>query len=55
MMRNSRCDGTGDPAAHNNVSEGMGRMVVTQTPGGLYAQFIEKVGKAVHGEARPLY
>jgi hypothetical protein len=40
--------------AHRNVGEGLGRMLVTQTPGGLYELFFEKVGKAVDGEAGPL-
>ena len=39
---------------HKNVGEGVGRMLVTQTPGGLYEHFFEKVGKkAVDGEVRP--
>ena len=40
--------------AHRNVGEGLSRMLVTQTPGGLYELFFEKVGKAVDGEAGPL-
>ena len=40
--------------AHKNVGEGVGRMLVTQTPGGLYEHYFEQVGKkAVDGEARP--
>ena len=39
--------------AHRNVGEGVGRMLVTQTPGGLYERFFEEVGKAVDGEAGP--
>ena len=40
--------------AHKNVGEGVGRMLVTQTPGGLYERFFEEVGKAVDSEAGPL-
>ena len=40
--------------AHKNVGEGVGRMLVSQTPGGLYERFFEEVGKPVDGEARPL-
>ena len=39
--------------AHKNVGEGVGRMLVTQTPGGLYEHFFEEVGKPVDGEAGP--
>ena len=39
--------------AHRNVGEGVGRMLVTQTPGSLYERFFEEVGKAVDGEAGP--
>ena len=39
--------------AHKNVGEGVGRMLITQTPGGLYEHFFEEVGKAVNGEVRP--
>ena len=40
--------------AHKNAGEGTGRMLVTQTPGGLYERFFEQVGKkAVDGEVRP--
>ncbi len=39
---------------HKKVGEGIGRMMVTQTPGGLYERFFEEVGKAVDGEAGPL-
>ncbi len=31
--------------AHRVVGEGMGRMLVTQTPGGLYERFFEEVGE----------
>jgi mannose-6-phosphate isomerase-like protein (cupin superfamily) len=41
--------------AHENVGEGLGRMLLTQTPGGSYEHFFEQVGKkAVDGEVRPL-
>jgi mannose-6-phosphate isomerase-like protein (cupin superfamily) len=30
--------------AHENVGEGVGRMLVSQTPGGLYEHFVEEVG-----------
>ena len=36
--------------AHRGVGEGVGRMLVTQTPGGLYERFFEEVGKPVGGE-----
>ncbi len=37
--------------AHRGVGEGVGRMLVTQTPGGLYERFIEKAGKQATDEA----
>jgi mannose-6-phosphate isomerase-like protein (cupin superfamily) len=37
--------------AHKNVGEGAGRMLLTQTPGGLYECFFEEVGKPANGEA----
>jgi cupin domain len=41
--------------AHRNVGEGgVGKMLLTQTSGGLYELFFEKVDKAVDGEAGPL-
>ena len=39
--------------AHKNVGEGVGRMLVIQTPGGLYEHFFEEVGRPVEGEAGP--
>jgi mannose-6-phosphate isomerase-like protein (cupin superfamily) len=36
--------------AHKNVGEGEGRMLVTQTPGGLYERFFEEIGKPVDGD-----
>jgi quercetin dioxygenase-like cupin family protein len=41
--------------SHKNVGEEVGRMLVSQTPGGLYEHFFVEVGtKAVDGEAGPL-
>ena len=40
--------------AHEYVGEGVGRMLVTQTPGGLYEHFFEEVGKPAEDEGRPL-
>jgi quercetin dioxygenase-like cupin family protein len=36
--------------AHGCVGEGVGRMLVTQTPGGLYECFFEELGKEADGE-----
>ena len=36
--------------AHNGVGEGKGRMLVTQTPGGLYERFFEELGKEADGD-----
>jgi len=36
--------------AHRGIGESVGRMLVTQTPGGLYECFFEEVGKPVDGE-----
>ena len=44
----------GNLHARKNVGEGVGRMLVSQTPGGLYERFFEEVGKAVDVEAGPL-
>jgi hypothetical protein len=35
--------------SHKNVGEGAGRMLVTQTPGGLYERFFEEAGKPTDG------
>ena len=35
---------------HENVGEGLGRMLLTQTPGGLYELFFEKAGRTVDGD-----
>ncbi len=40
--------------AHENVGEGVGRMLESQTPGGLCERFFEEVGKPVDDEAVPL-
>jgi len=40
--------------AHQGVGEGVGRMLVTQTPGGLYECFFEEVGKPVDGDGGPV-
>ena len=39
--------------AHKNVGEGVGRMLLTQTPGGLYERFFEEAGKPVDGDSGP--
>ncbi len=39
--------------AHQNVGEGVGRILVSQTPGGVYEGFMEQVGEPVTGEAVP--
>jgi mannose-6-phosphate isomerase-like protein (cupin superfamily) len=36
--------------AHKNVGTGVGRLLATQTPGGLYERFFEEVGEAVDGD-----
>ncbi len=33
--------------AHKNVGESVGRLLITQTPGGLYERFADEVGKRV--------
>ena len=44
----------GNLHVHKNVGESVGRMLVTQTPGGLYERFFEEVGKLVDGDGGPL-
>jgi len=39
--------------AHRGVGDGVGRMLVTQTPGGLYERFFEEVGRPVEGAGDP--
>jgi mannose-6-phosphate isomerase-like protein (cupin superfamily) len=41
--------------AHKNVGERVGRMLVSQTPGGLYERFFEEVGQAVDEVAGTLF
>jgi mannose-6-phosphate isomerase-like protein (cupin superfamily) len=36
----------GNLHAHKNVGEGVGRMLVSQTPGGLHERFFEEIGEA---------
>ena len=38
--------------AHRGVGESVGRMLVTQTPGGLYEHFFEKAGRTVDRDDR---
>ena len=38
--------------SHENVGESAGRMLVSQTPGGLYERFFEEIGKLVDGDGR---
>ena len=40
--------------AHRGVGEGISRMLVTQTPGGLYEHFFEEVGKPTEGDGGSL-
>ncbi len=35
----------GNLHAHKNIGEGVGRLLVSQTPGGLYEQFFEEIGE----------
>ena len=44
----------GNLHAHKNDGEGVGRLLVSQTPGGLYEHFFEEAGGAVEGDAGPL-
>ena len=44
------CKPKGTLHAHKNVGEGVGRILLTQTPGGLYERFFEEVGKPVDGD-----
>ena len=46
----------GNLHAHRNVGEGVGRMLVTQTPGGLHERFFEEIGEARRdGSTPPVY
>jgi mannose-6-phosphate isomerase-like protein (cupin superfamily) len=40
--------------AHRNAGEGVGRMLVNQTPGGLYQRYFDGVGKPADSESGPL-
>jgi len=40
--------------AHENAGEGLGRMLVTQTPGGLYEGFIEEAGEPADADGGTL-
>jgi hypothetical protein len=35
---------------HKNVGDGVGRMLLTQTPGGLYELFFQKAGRLADGD-----
>ena len=35
---------------HKNVGDGVGRMLLTQTPGGLYELFFEKAGRTADSD-----
>jgi quercetin dioxygenase-like cupin family protein len=39
--------------AHRNVGEGLGRMLVSQTPGGLHERFFEEIGEERRGRFAP--
>jgi mannose-6-phosphate isomerase-like protein (cupin superfamily) len=43
----------GNLHAFNNEGEGVGRMLVSQTPGGVYEGFVEEAGEPATGEAVP--
>lgn len=43
------CVPRGTLHAHKNVGEAVGRLLSTQTPGGLYERFFEVVGEALDG------
>ncbi len=43
----------GNLHAFKNEGEGVGRMLVSQTPGGVYEGFVEEVGEPATGEAVP--
>jgi quercetin dioxygenase-like cupin family protein len=45
----------GNLHTHKNVGEGVGRMLVSQTPGGSHERFFEEVGKLVDGQAGTLF
>ncbi len=43
----------GNLHAHKNVGEGVGRMLVSQTPGGLHERFFEEIGEARRDGSTP--
>jgi mannose-6-phosphate isomerase-like protein (cupin superfamily) len=43
----------GNLHAHNNVGEGIGRMLVSQTPGGLHEQFFKEIGEEMKDGSTP--
>src|SRR3712207_3934821 len=43
----------GNLHAHKKAGEGVGRMLVSQTPGGLYERFFEQIGKPTVDISRP--
>jgi quercetin dioxygenase-like cupin family protein len=45
----------GNLHAHKNVGEGVGKMLVSQTPGGSHERFFEEVGEPVDSEAGSLF
>ena len=44
----------GNLHAHKNVGEGTGRMLVSQTPGGLHEHFIEEMGESARDTLSPV-
>jgi hypothetical protein len=42
----------GNLHAHKNVGDGPGRLLVSQTPGGLHEHFFEEVGEPATDESR---
>jgi quercetin dioxygenase-like cupin family protein len=43
----------GNLHAHGNVGEGIGRMLVSQTPGGLHERFFEEIGEEIKEGSTP--
>jgi quercetin dioxygenase-like cupin family protein len=43
----------GNLHTHKNVGEGLGRMLISQTPGGSHERFIEALGEAAADKASP--
>jgi quercetin dioxygenase-like cupin family protein len=43
----------GNLHAHNNLGEGIGRILVSQTPGGLHEQFFEEIGQETKDTSTP--